>query len=99
MSLTPIKQELKQTKKGMVFLKKQHLATTLVAATLLGTLSPTISQAATIKTDDKIHMIQVLGDAILIESNGKYGLIDGGEDSDKLTTETQKTPLTLVLTS
>ena len=63
-------------------MKKQYLFTTLVASTLLGTLPPTLSEAATIKTEDKIHMIQVAGDAILIESNGKYGLIDGGEDSD-----------------
>lgn len=33
--------------------------------------------------NDKIHFIKLTyGDAILLESNGKYALIDGGEDND-----------------
>ena len=31
---------------------------------------------------NKIHFLPVLGDAILLESNGLFALIDGGEDSD-----------------
>lgn len=31
---------------------------------------------------EKVHFISVNGDCILIESNGHYGLIDGGEDSE-----------------
>ena len=33
-------------------------------------------------TSNRIHFLPVLGDAILLESNGQYALIDGGEDSD-----------------
>ena len=32
--------------------------------------------------NSKIHFLPVEGDAILIESNGRFALIDGGEDSD-----------------
>lgn len=36
-----------------------------------------------VSTIDKFHFINVgWGDCILLESNGKYALIDGGEDSD-----------------
>lgn len=31
---------------------------------------------------NRIHFLPVLGDAILLESNGQFALIDGGEDSD-----------------
>ena len=31
---------------------------------------------------NRIHFLPVLGDAILLESNGLFALIDGGEDSD-----------------
>lgn len=42
----------------------------------------TVNASATSNYDDKIHFLPVKGgDAILIESNGKFALVDGGEDT------------------
>lgn len=34
---------------------------------------------------EKVHFLNVYGDAVIVESNGHYGMIDGGEDSDNPT--------------
>ncbi|WP_071131683.1 MBL fold metallo-hydrolase [Enterococcus timonensis] len=38
-----------------------------------------------VNADEKVHFIDLFGDAILLESDGHFGLIDGGEDSDNPT--------------
>ena len=53
----------------------------VIAAGLL--ISNIYNACASNNYDDKIHFLPVGdGDAILIESNGKFALVDGGEDSD-----------------
>ena len=66
--------------KGDMIMKKQYLAYALTGMMLFST-SPHQIYAAQ-NTEDRIHMLDVKGDAILIESNGKFVLVDGGEDSD-----------------
>lgn len=60
---------------------KKHYLTCALTGLLLFNLAPHHLYAAS-KTEDRVHLLGVAGDAILIESNGRFALMDGGEDSD-----------------
>lgn len=62
-------------------MKKKNILCTLVLASLLSGL-PVPTAAADTKTDDKIHFLSTgQSDIMIIESNGRYGLVDSAEDT------------------
>ncbi len=71
---------------------KKKLSIFLIIAALLVTLLSTQrrekvfeKQNLSKKTEDKIHFLNVgAGDCILLESNGKFALIDSGEDAKSI---------------
>lgn len=64
-------------KENYFFDKVKRVIFALILSLLIVLISGVEAKAA-----EKVHFISVNGDATLIESNGHFGLIDGGEDSE-----------------
>lgn len=77
----------------MINRKKCGMALALILG--LEVLSVDANAASTDTETTKIHFISLYGnsDAVLLESNGHYGMIDSGEDWDYPSGEDERYPL------